>query len=139
MHSTMRKPLVAMISSILSACFIGSTATASVRRPKGPDQPAWPPSKSATGPRKRLFTDVRQLWKKSVFSHLPTNVAMPAAACRCCDNRSIPSTHRAHSSKLAARCCSGRMGQTHRWTDRRRNRRTRYRFIDPCGQRQKNI
>jgi len=55
---TMRKPLVAMISSILSACFIGSTATASVRRPKGPDQSAWPPSKSATGLRKKLFTDV---------------------------------------------------------------------------------
>jgi len=42
---------------------------------------------------------------------------------RPCSNRSIRHTRRAHSSKLAARCCSGRMGQT--------DRRTPYRCTDP--------
>ena len=41
-----------------------------------------------------------------------------------CSNRSISPTHLAHSSKPAARCCSGRVGQT--------NGRTPYRFINPA-------
>jgi len=36
---------------------------------------------------------------------------------RPCSNRSISPTRRAHSSKHAARCCSGRMGQTDGRTD----------------------
>ena len=47
---------------------------------------------------------------------------------RPCSNRSISPTRRAHSSKHAARCCSGRMGQT----DRRTHGRTPYRFMDPA-------
>jgi len=52
---------------------------------------------------------------EQVCVQLPTyadNVALPAFA------------HRAHSSKPAARCCSGRMGQT--------NGKTQYRFIEPA-------
>jgi len=47
------------------------------------------------------------------------NVALPAFARRYGSNRSISSssTCRAHSSKPAARCSSGRMGQTDRRTD----------------------
>ena len=37
--------------------------------------------------------------------------------CHPCSNRSISPTRRAHSSKPAARCCSGRMGQTDRQTN----------------------
>jgi len=51
---------------------------------------------------------------------------------RPCSNRSISPTRRAHSSKHAARCCSGRMGQTDRRTDRRTHGRTPYRFMDPA-------
>jgi len=43
-------------------------------------------------------------------------------------NRSIFLTHRAHSNKPAARCSSGRMGQT----DRRTGGRTPYRYIGPA-------
>ena len=42
--------------------------------------------------------------------------------CRPCSNQSVSPTRRAHSSKPAARCCSGRMGQT--------DRRMPYRCID---------
>jgi len=48
----------------------------------------------------------------------------PAAAAerRLCSNRSISPTRRAHSSKPAARCCSGRMGQRDGQTDRQTDR-----------------
>jgi len=67
--------------------------------------------------------------KFTVCYELPTsaaNVALPACVAarraaapwrRPCSNRSISPTRRAHSSKPAARCCSGRTGQTDRRTD----------------------
>ena len=66
MHSkSVRKPLVAIILSILKCMFYSRTiriiATASVRRPKGPEPARPPPFKFATGLWKKIFfTDVIQ-------------------------------------------------------------------------------
>jgi len=60
------------------------------------------------------------------------NVALPAIARRCCSNRSISPARRAHSSKLVAAACGGRIGQTDRQTDRRTDGRTPDSCIDPA-------
>ena len=61
------------------------------------------------------------------------NVPLPAIARRCCSNRSISPARRAHSSKLVAAACGGRIGQTDRQADRQTDRRTPDSCIDPAS------
>ena len=69
---------------------------------------------------KMKFTVCYELRTSAANVALPACVAARRAAApwrRPCSNRSISPTRRAHSSKPAARCCSGRTGQTDGRTD----------------------
>jgi len=66
------------------------------------------------------INEPRLFCNKQVRLRLPTSAGNAAllellCAVACCSNRPTPPSRRAHSSKPAARCCSGRMG--HRRTD----------------------